>query len=214
MERHVEDNSLRIGDQVPHFTARSTQGPLDLGDYAGKWVILFSHPADFTPVCTSEFVALARAADKFAERDCTLIGVSIDSLYSHLAWIRMIYDMTGIEVGFPIVEDPTMEIARAFGMIGPEAHDASSIRATCFIDPDGKLQATTCYPANVGRSIPEMIRLLKALQRVSDGDVLAPADWQPGSDLLRAPRETVADVLRPEGASDWFFKTVKDEGGE
>lgn len=212
MEQEIEISPLRIGDEVPRFIARSTQGPLDLADYRGKWLILFSHPADFTPVCTSEFVALARAADKFAQLDCAMVGLSVDSLYSHLAWIRMIYDTAGVRVTFPIVEDPSMEIARAFGMIGADAHDASSIRVTFFIDPEGILRASTCYPANVGRSVPEMLRLVAALQRVSSGDALAPADWEPGRDLLRVPRETAADVLKPEASADWFFKTMKDEG--
>lgn len=200
----------RIGESVPLFEARSTMGPLALADYLGKWVILFSHPADFTPVCTSEFVALARASGEFGKRDCALIGLSVDSLYSHLAWIRMIKDMSGVEVDFPIVEDPSMVIANAYGMLSPEAQDAGTVRSTFFVDPAGVLRATTCYPANVGRSIPEMLRLLDALQRVEGSEVLAPADWMPGDDLLSAPSETVADALKPKEASGWFFQPVKD----
>ncbi|MDE8654034.1 peroxiredoxin [Novosphingobium album (ex Liu et al. 2023)] len=212
VEQVIETPPLRIGEQVPRFSARTTQGPIDLADFRGRWLILFSHPADFTPVCTSEFIALARAASKFDALGCALMGVSVDSLYSHLAWLRVIHDMAGVRVEFPIIEDPTMEIARAYGMIGCEAQDASSIRATYFIDPDGVLRATTCYPSTVGRSVPEMLRTLAALQRVQHGTALAPADWEPGQDLLRAPRETLADALRPDSPSAWFFSTMKDNG--
>lgn len=209
---HVsEDTPLRIGQSVPMFTARSTTGPFDLSEYLGRWVMLFSHPADFTPVCTSEFVALAEAKPQFEALDCALVAVSIDSLYSHLAWIRMIYDMTGIKVDFPIVEDPTMEIARAYGMIGSEADDAGTIRTSYFIDPDGVLVASQTYPVTVGRSIPELLRLLAALQKVRAGDVFAPANWQPGDPMLKIPSETAADTFAGEKSSDWFYSTVKDE---
>lgn len=210
MDQPAPRPPLRIGDTVPRFSARSTQGPLDLADFRGRWLILFSHPADFTPVCTSEFVALARAADRFAALDCALIGVSADSLYSHLAWLRTIHDMAGVTVSFPVVEDPTMEIARAYGMIAPDAEDAGAMRMTCFIDPEGVLRATTCYPASVGRSIPELLRVLAALQRVEGGEVLAPADWHPGAALLRAPDEHADAVVAATGATDWFYDEVPD----
>ncbi|BBC70979.1 peroxiredoxin [Altererythrobacter sp. B11] len=203
---------LRIGDEVPRFIARSTQGPLDLADFRGRWVVLFSHPADFTPVCTSEFIALAKAEEQFAAMECALVGLSVDSLYSHLAWIRMIHDISGVRVNFPLVEDPTMEIARAFGMIAPDAHDASAVRTSFFIDPQGVLRAATSYPVNVGRSVPEMLRLLAALRRVDAAEVLAPADWQPGDDLLRMPAETAPEILRANGPDAWFFTPVADKG--
>ncbi|WP_205693844.1 peroxiredoxin [Croceicoccus ponticola] len=205
MEAQPERPPLRLGEPAPRFSARSTQGPVDLADFRGRWLMLFAHPADFTPVCTSEFVALARAAGEFEKLDCALIGISADSLYSHLAWIRMIHDLTGETVGFPVVEDPTMEIARAYGMIGRGAQDAGAMRMTCFIDPDGVLQASTSYPANVGRSIPELLRLLQALQHTQNGDVLAPADWQPGDPLFKAPREMASDALSGTLPTDWFF---------
>jgi len=208
---HVsEDKPLRIGQTVPIFTARSTTGPFDLADYRGRWVMLFSHPADFTPVCTSEFVALAEAKEQFEALGCSLVAVSIDSLYSHLAWIRMIYDMTGTKVDFPIVEDPTMEIARAYGMIGTEADDAGTIRSSYFIDPDGVLVASQTYPVTVGRSIPELLRLLAALQKVRTGDVFVPVNWQPGDPLLKIPAETAADIFAGERSSDWFYSPVQD----
>ncbi|TCM18712.1 peroxiredoxin (alkyl hydroperoxide reductase subunit C) [Novosphingobium sp. PhB165] len=203
---------LRIGDRVPRFVARSTHGPFDLEDYRGHWLILFSHPADFTPVCTSEVLALARAAPQFAARDCRLVGLSIDSLYSHLAWIRLIRDTTGTAIGFPIIEDPTMEIARGFGMVGADAHDSATVRMTYFIDPDGVLQALTSYPLTVGRSVPEILRVLAALQRVRGGGGLAPADWQEGQDLLRAPEDTTEAVLASADPAAWFYTPLGKEG--
>ena len=202
---------LRIGEKVPGFTARSTHGPINLDDYRGRWLILFAHPADFTPVCTSEFVALAHAAQEFADRGCDLIGVSVDSLYSHLAWVRMIHDMTGVRVDFPLVEDPTMEIARAYGMIDSSAPDAASVRTTYFIDPHGVLRASTNYPSSVGRSIPEMLRLLTALQRVDAVDALVPANWEPGEDLLESPRETAADAYDAKDPAAWFYAARPDQ---
>lgn len=201
---------LRIGDTPPNFTARTTQGVKSLSDYRGSWLILFSHPADFTPVCTSEFVAIARAADRFAALDCALMALSVDSLYSHFAWIRMIHDRFGVRIGFPIIEDPTLEIARAYGMVGADALDTSPVRATYFIDPGGVLRATTSYPATVGRSIEELLRTLTALKRVDRDAVLAPADWVPGADLLRAASHDVVAILAAEGATDWFYAPIKD----
>lgn len=202
---------LRLGDEVPGFTARSTQGPFSLADLRGRWVMLFSHPADFTPVCTSEFVAIARAADRFAALDCALVALSVDSLFSHLAWIRTIHDRFDVRIDFPIIEDPSMVIARAYGMLGPDAQDASAVRASYFVDPDGILRAMTCYPATVGRSVDEMIRMIAALQRVHAGDVLAPAGWTPGADLLRPPGETVEAALGARHAADWFYASIPDE---
>ncbi|WP_334181490.1 peroxiredoxin [Novosphingobium sp.] len=205
---------LRIGDVVPRFLARSTQGPFDLDDYRGEWLILFSHPADFTPVCTSEVVALARAAGDFAALGCRLVGLSVDSLYSHLAWIRLIRDSIGVTVPFPIIEDPTMEIARAYGMVGSDAHDSATVRMTYFIDPDGVIQATNSYPLTVGRSIPELLRILTALREVRDGSGLAPADWQPGAPLLRQPGETAEAALASGDPAGWFHAPLGAADGE
>lgn len=203
---------LRLGEEAPDFTARSTRGVVSLSDYRGRWLALFSHPADFTPVCTSEFVAIARAHDRFTASGCELMALSVDSLFSHLAWIRAIRDRFDVVVDFPIIEDPTLEIARAYGMVGPDAMDASAVRTTYILDPDGILRASTCYPASVGRSVEEMLRLVSALQRVHDGSALAPEGWTPGDDLLAVPSHDVADVLAaPEGA-DWFYAPIKDKG--
>ncbi|QZH73799.1 MAG: peroxiredoxin [Erythrobacter sp.] len=204
---------LRIGDQAPDFTARSTCGDVRLSDFAGKWLILFSHPADFTPVCTTEFVELARRAEDFAARDCNLMALSVDSLFSHLAWLRLIRDRFDVEVRFPIVEDPTLVVGRAYGMVHPQDDDSATVRTTFFIDPEGTIRAMTCYPANVGRSVPEMLRLLDGLQAVDAQGALAPANWQPGDALLAPPLTGLDDVYRAKGDGDWFLRDAKPAKG-
>lgn len=201
----------RLGSPAPDFVARSTMGTLSLSDYRGRWLILFSHPADFTPVCTSEFVALAQAAEEFEARDCALLGLSVDSLFSHFAWLRMIRDRFDIEVRFPIVEDPTMIIGKAYGMVSAEDNDSATVRSTYFIDPDGIVRAITSYPFDVGRSVPEMLRLLDALQAVSHKNGLAPANWQKGDTLLGEPSNSLDQVYKAKGQTDWFYKS---KGGE
>jgi peroxiredoxin (alkyl hydroperoxide reductase subunit C) len=197
---------LRIGDAVPEFTARSTHGMVRLSDFRGRWLIFFSHPADFTPVCTSEFMSLAKQAPRFAAMDCALVGHSVDSLFSHLAWIRAIRDDLGISVPFPIVEDPTLEIARAFGMIPADVRHASTVRAVYFIDPDGVLAASTAYPVSVGRSVEEMLRILAALQRTHGESVMTPEGWQPGDGVLAPPCFTAEDALAAERPTGWFYR--------
>lgn len=204
---------LRLGEEAPDFTARSTRGVVSLSDFRGRWLALFSHPADFTPVCTSEFMAIARAHDRFAALNCELMALSVDSLFSHLAWIRTIRDRFDVVVDFPIIEDPTLEIARAYGMVAPNAVDASAVRTTYFLDPDGILRASTCYPASVGRSVEEMLRLVAALQRVHDGNALAPEGWRPGDDLLAVPSHDLADVLAAPAGADWFYSLIPDREG-
>ena len=197
---------LRIGDLAPDFEARSTVGPVRLSAHRGRWLVLFSHPADFTPVCTTEFVALAREAEAFARRDCDLMALSVDSLFAHFAWLRMIRDRFGVEVRFPILEDPTMVIGRAYGMVSREDSDSATVRTTFFIDPRGVIRAMTCYPANLGRSVPEMLRILDGLQAVDAEGALAPANWQPGEPLLQAPRHDLDAVFDAEEATAWFLR--------
>ena len=197
---------LRIGDTAPEFQARTTLGEMRLSDYRGKWLVFFSHPADFTPVCTSEFVGIARAAADFAALDCGLLGLSVDSLYSHLAWVRAIRQKFSVAIPFPIVEDPSMAIGRAYGMIDPQSHDSSTVRATYFIDPDGVVRAMTWYPLNVGRSVDEMLRMVAALHRTASDDVLTPAGWQPGDDLLITPPQDQHAVLASDD-DHWFYQT-------
>jgi peroxiredoxin 2/4 len=197
---------LRIGDPAPDFAARSTIGPVQLSAYRGRWLMLFSHPADFTPVCTTEFVALAREADAFEARDCALMALSVDSLFSHFAWLRMIRDRAGIEVRFPIVEDPTLVIGRAYGMVSAADSNSATVRTTFFIDPAGTIRAMTCYPANLGRSIPEMLRILDGLQAIDADGGLAPANWQPGDALLRPPANSLDEVFDAPDPAGWFLR--------
>lgn len=190
--------ALRLGDTAPDFEARTTKGPLQLSSLRGKWVIFFSHPADFTPVCTTEFVALAKAQPRFEAMDCVLLGLSVDSLYAHLAWTKAIQDLFQVEIPFPIVEDPTMAVGRAYGMIDETAGDSSAVRATYFIDPEGIVRAITHYPMTVGRSVEEMVRMIAALQVAQSGERLVPEGWQPGQTLLMPAQDT-------DGA-DWFCR--------
>lgn len=191
---------LRIGSPAPDFRARSTMGDFQLSALRGQWVIFFSHPADFTPVCSTEFAALARRQADFAARDCRLVGVSVDSLYSHIAWVRALRDLFDVEIEFPIIEDPSMAVGRAYGMIDEHAADSMTMRTTFFIDPQGVIRATTAYPHNVGRSVDEMLRLLCALQRVDGGTSLTPEGWMPDQPVLLPPAQGT------DAAPDWFCR--------
>lgn len=204
--------SLHIGDEAPDFRGRSTTGAISLSGYRGRWLLFFSHPGDFTPVCTSEFIAISRASAQFAALHCALLAVSVDSLYSHLAWVRAIRDGFGVTVDFPIVEDPSMIIGRAYGMIDENAGDAATMRWTFVIDPAGIIRAISCYPATVGRSVDELLRLVTALQRVDRGDALTPADWRPGRDLLMIPDHDQDAILADAADANWFHRTVADTG--
>lgn len=205
MEYNSVPRALRLGDAAPDFKARSTAGDVQLSDYRGRWVIFFSHPADFTPVCSTEFVELARRQDEFEETGCALIGLSVDSLYSHLAWIRALKEVFGTDIRFPVIEDPSMAVGKAYGMIDDSSSDSMTMRSTFYIDPEGVIRATMCYPHNVGRSVDEMLRLLKALQRVSGEDALAPEGWTNGQPLLTLPPENGGDIMEP----NWFCR-IKD----
>lgn len=197
--------ALRIGDVAPNFQARTTQGPVTLSDYRGRWLVFFSHPADFTPVCTTEFVSLAREAGRFEALNCALLGLSVDSLYAHLAWLKAIREVFDIVIPFPIIEDPSMVIGRAYGMVDDSAVDSTAVRAAYFIDPQGVIRAQTWYPHTVGRSVDEILRMIAALQATQDGEGVAPANWQPGEGLLEPSVDgaTGADV-----AQDWFCREV------
>jgi len=198
---------IRIGDLAPDFQARSTQGPFQLSALRGQWVLFFSHPADFTPVCSTEFAELARRQADFDALGCRLVGLSVDSLYAHFAWVRALRDLFGVEITFPIIEDPSMAVGRAYGMIDDTSADSMAMRSTFFIDPRGVVRATTSYPHNVGRSVEEMLRLLRALQQVDDADVLTPEGWAAGGRLLLPATTT------PEGAADWFCR-FEDSSGD
>lgn len=201
---------LRIGDLAPNFRARSTAGPVELRDYRGRWLVLFSHPADFTPVCTSEFMAFARAAGDFAAIDCDLMALSVDSLYSHFAWVRAIRDKFGIEVRFPIIEDPTLVIGRAFGMVGRDSADATAVRTVFVIDPAGMIRAMSCYPVEIGRNVAEILRMVRALQAADAEDGLAPEGWQPGEALFAPPEPDLDTIFGADDAVCWFLKEQAD----
>ena len=201
----------RINEAAPAFAANTTHGTRSLDDYKGKWLILFSHPADFTPVCTTEFIGFAKAADQFKAMNCELLGLSIDSIYSHLAWMQSIKNNFGVEIPFPIIDDIKMEVAQAYGMIHPGAADTQAVRATFFIDPEGKLRAMVYYPMSNGRSIDEFVRLLQAMQTSDANKIATPEGWTPGCDVIVPPPKTPAAIEARKGEGyamkDWYFST-------
>ena len=199
----------RINEPAPAFKAKTTHGERSLDDYKGKWLVLFSHPADFTPVCTTEFMGFAKAADRFKALNCELLGLSIDSVHSHIAWMRSIEEKFGVEITFPIIDDLSMNVARAFGMIHPGASDTSAVRATFLIDPEGVIRAMVYYPMSNGRSVDEFVRLLTALQTSDANKVATPENWQPGEPVIVPPPATAeaAKARASEGYdyTDWYF---------
>jgi len=190
----TESATLLIDRPVPRFVARTTHGTLSLDDFSGRWLILFAHPADFTPVCTSEFISLQRHLGEFNQRQCALLGLSVDSIYSHVAWVRNIKEKFGIEISFPIVEDISMAISTAYGMLDQNSESTATVRAVFFIDPAGLLRAKLMYPMQVGRSIPEIVRTLIALQETDHTD----ASGQDRMVLHRKPVGKLADHNRCE----------------
>ena len=204
----------RLNEPAPDFHARTTHGDRSLADYRGKWLILFSHPSDFTPVCTTEFMGFAKAADRFKALNCELLGLSIDSVHSHIAWMRSIEEKFGVEITFPIIDDLSMNVARAFGMIHPGASDTSAVRATFLIDPEGVIRAMVYYPMSNGRSVDEFVRLLDALQTSDTNKVATPENWHAGDQVIVPPPATVAEAEAREGQgydyTDWYFskKTI------
>ncbi len=220
----MEENNVfpmpRIGDPAPEFTAETTQGTIHFpNDYKGSWVILFSHPADFTPVCTSEFMTFASMEDKFAKANCKLIGLSVDGIYSHIAWLRTIKEkiqfkgMKDVEVKFPLIEDITMNVAKKYGMIQPGESSTKAVRAVFFIDPKGIIRTIIYYPLSLGRNFDELYRVLIALQTADAFSVATPADWRPGDEVIVPPPGSCGVAKeRMEGKQDikcydWFFCT-------
>lgn len=199
----------RLNEPAPAFETRTTHGVKKLEDYRGRWLVLFSHPADFTPVCTTEFMAFAQHHPQFQELNCDLLGLSIDSYFSHIAWVKNIKDNFGVDIPFPIIEDLSMNVAKAYGMIHPGAADTSAVRATFVIDPNGILRAMVYYPMSNGRSIPEFLRLVKALQTTDEHKVATPESWQPGDQVIVPPPADMDAVEKRSGESyectDWYF---------
>ena len=201
-----------IGDKAPDFEAESTHGPVRLADYAGRWLVLFSHPADFTPVCTTEFVAFAELADEFAARDTALLGNSVDSVHSHLAWTRAIEEKLGVRIPFPIIADLDTRVSRAYGMLHPGASGTAAVRAVFVIDPEQTVRALLYYPMNAGRMIPEILRLVDALQTSDRDGVACPANWHPGEDVVLGAPRTQAELearLADDSVklTDWYLAT-------
>jgi peroxiredoxin (alkyl hydroperoxide reductase subunit C) len=189
----MEETIIRmplIGDKAPSFTAKTTQGMINFpADYAGKWVILFSHPADFTPVCTTEFMTFASMMNEFKALNTELVGLSVDSLYAHIAWLRRIKELEwknlkNIEVTFPLIEDITMEVAKRYGMIQPGQSNTQAVRAVFVVDPEGKIRLILYYPLSTGRNFDEIKRVILALQKADADHVATPADWRPGQDTI------------------------------
>ena len=201
----------QINQPAPDFNAVTTSGQRTLADYKGKWLILFSHPADFTPVCTTEFMGFARNFEKFQAMNCELLGLSIDSLFAHVAWMRNIKEKFGMEIPFPIIEDIKMDVAKAYGMIHPGAADTQAVRATFFIDPKGVLRAMVYYPMSNGCSIDEFVRLLEAMQTSDANGVATPEGWVQGQPVIVPPPKTAAAAEARAGEGydyvDWYYST-------
>lgn len=212
----------RIGEKAPSFKAVTTQGEIHFPDqYKGSWVILFSHPADFTPVCTSEFMTFASMEKQFSELNCKLVGLSVDGLYSHIAWLRTIKEkieykgMKDIEVKFPLIEDITMEVAKKYGMIQPGESNTKAVRAVFVIDPKGIIRTIIYYPLSLGRNFDELVRIVIALQTADEFSIATPADWRPGDDVI-IPTAGSCGVAKDRMENkkdmkcyDWFFCTKK-----
>ena len=220
-----------IGEKAPAFEAKTTQGHISFPkDYEGKWVVFFSHPADFTPVCTTEFMTFASMIDEFRDLNCELIGLSIDSNYSHIAWLRTIQEkicykgMEGVEVTFPVISDLTMEVAKKYGMIQPATSDTEAVRAVFVIDPEGTVRSILYYPQSNGRNMQEIKRLVMAMQHSDEHNIATPANWKPGDDVIVPPPGscgTARDRVDRSGEDyeclDWFLclkKCPHGPGGE
>lgn len=197
---------LRVGLPAPVFRARSTQGELSLADYRGRWLLLFFHPADFTPVCTSEFVALAARHTEFEALGCALLGVSADSVYAHLAWLEDLRRHFGAEVRFPLVEDSGLRIAAAYGLLDPAAGDTGSIRACYVLDPQGIVRALLWYPPQVGRHADELLRLVSALVHSAQQGLSTPAGWAPGKPMLESAPDHAEQIPAEAADRPWYYR--------
>ncbi|MCK5687948.1 peroxiredoxin [Myxococcota bacterium] len=216
MENTAENSSPvqqlpRLNEKAPAFEAPTTHGVKKLSDYEGKWLILFSHPADFTPVCTTEFIAFAKAYPELKTLNTELLGLSIDSNFSHIAWARNIKENFGVEIPFPIIADLSMDVAHTYGMIHPGASNTSAVRTTFIIDDKGVLRAMLYYPMTNGRSIDEIIRMVKAMQTSDKHGVATPEGWQPGEKVIVPPPATAMDaearMKENYECKDWYFCT-------
>lgn len=195
MENQVVSNMPRIGEKAPDFDGITTTGPLKLSEYnKGNWVVMFSHPADFTPVCTTEMSAFAEQKDWFAEHNTKLLGLSIDSIHSHLAWVNNVREKTDVYLDFPIIADLDMKVAQLYGMLHPGESTTAAVRAVFFIDPKGKIRLIMYYPLNVGRNMDEIQRSLIALQTADDCKCALPINWRPGDKAIVPPPKTLIEM--------------------
>ncbi|MBE3558195.1 MAG: peroxiredoxin [Ktedonobacteraceae bacterium] len=206
----------RLNEPAPDFEAVTTQGTIRLADYKGSWLILFSHPADFTPVCTTEFIAFAEIYPELQRRGVELLGLSIDSLYSHIAWLRNIKEKTGVTIPFPVIADLNKEVATLYGMIMPGESKTETSRCVFIIDPESKVRAMIYYPLSLGRNMQEILRVIDGLQTGDANHVATPANWKPGEKVIM-PTPTTVEMAEERLASkdglecvDWYLckKTV------
>jgi peroxiredoxin 2/4 len=211
METENSTPRLELNGPVPDFEAVTTHGPIRLSEWnKDKWVILFSHPADFTPVCTTEFMAFAKLEEEFAKRNVALLGNSIDSIHSHIAWVRSIKQLFDVDIKFPIIADLDMKVARLYGMLHAASSATAAVRAVFIIDPKRRLRAMIYYPLNLGRNFDEIVRVIDGLQTADEHGVACPADWRPGDKVIVPPPATTqAAEARLKDASlevtDWYF---------
>ncbi|KAB3547444.1 MAG: peroxiredoxin [ANME-2 cluster archaeon] len=205
---------LHLGETAPDFEAVTTHGPMKLSDYKGGWVILFSHPADFTPVCTTEFMGFAKMNPELEKRGVKLIGLSVDSVHSHIAWVRNIEEKMGVKIPFPVIADLSMNVGTLYGMIHPGQSATAAVRCVFVIDPDQILRAMIYYPLSTGRNMDEILRLVDALQAADKYGIATPADWRPGDQAIVPPPATTEEAEKrlSEGydCKDWYFckKTI------
>ena len=199
MINNIESESSRqcltIGRIAPDFSAITTEGPITMSQYRGKWVLFFSHPGDFTPVCTSEFIAFAELNDEFVKRNIQLLGISIDSNPSHLGWLYEIYEMTGIKMPFPLIADRDAYIAELYGMVNPDRIYEQSVRDVFIIDPNQRIRSILAYPATNGRNMYELLRLMDALQTSTTYGVSTPANWMPGDPVIIPVARTLDEAI-------------------
>ena len=212
------NGNVRIGEFAPDFEAETTMGNIKLSDYKGKWVVLFSHPGDFTPVCTTEFIAFSKANTYFENLNTCLIGLSIDSNSSHLAWLYDIYLKTGIRVPFPVIADRSGEIARKYGMIANTVSSTATVRNVFIIDDKGIVRTILVYPMNIGRCIPEILRIIEALQTADCNDAATPANWIPNDPIIiSAPstfeelKERQESILKNKNGISWYLSFKKSD---
>ncbi len=201
--------SVYLGQKALEFIANTTKGPVSLEDYKGKWVILFSHPADFTPVCTTEFMEFARKYGEFKKLNVELIGLSVDSIYSHIEWMKDIKDKFGIEIPFPVIADINKEVAKEYNMMDEKT--GSTVRGVFIIDPNQNVRLMIYYPAETGRSVDEIIRTVKALQMNWDRKLATPVNWKPGDDGIVSAPGTLEEAIAREktGNKTWYLKFEK-----